>query len=334
MIPMGKIKRGLNTNERLENALKMFKDIESCIQDILAEPEGIKGKAMTTICQEHGIDYLNLRKILSLSSFQNIYTDKVITADEIELPEMDPWEKLFRAVFGINKSEPIELPVDIKESIQYVMNQCLTDREQKILNARFGLIEEFDGDPTPMTLEDVGEKMSVTRDRIRQIEAKAIRKLRHPEKSKLLRDGMIKTKELEAIKEMTLKRAKEESEKRLKEYEVEVENKNYNIDGVDIPDLIIALKQRNIAELDLTVRTFNALLRHNIRTIYDLVVIEDYEFRRRIRNLGKVSQKEVIEKLNQYLCKFNTTRDELRELLGVDDESDKIINHYHGDWTE
>ena len=50
---MGKIKRELNTNERLENALKMFNDIESCIQDILAEPEGIKGKAMTTICQEH-----------------------------------------------------------------------------------------------------------------------------------------------------------------------------------------------------------------------------------------------------------------------------------------
>ena len=34
------------------------------------------------------------------------------------------------------------------------------------------------------------------------------------------------------------------------------------------------------------------------------------------------------------ISKFNTTRDELRELLGVDDESDKIINHYHGDWTE
>jgi RNA polymerase primary sigma factor len=60
----------------------------------------------------------------------------------------------------------------------------LTDRERKVLILRFGL----DADATPRTLEEVGKRFDVTRERIRQIEAKALRKLRHPSRSKKLRD--------------------------------------------------------------------------------------------------------------------------------------------------
>lgn len=322
MIPMGKIKRELNTNERLENALKMFNDIESCIQDILAEPEGIKGKAMTTICQEHGIDYLNLRKILSLSSFQNIYTDKVITADEIELPEMDPWEKLFRVVFGINKSEPIELPVDIEESIQYVMNQCLTDREQKILNARFGLIEEFDGDPTPMILEDVGEKMSVTRGRIRQIEAKAIRKLRHPSRAKILRDGLTKFKETEAVKLAEIEMERAEAKKRVEEFKKQLEERRQNVDGMS--ELVEVLKEDKLDALNLPVRAYNALIRtRKIKTVYDVVTTPDSELVR-IRNLGRHSYHIIKTSLNEYLNEFGVTLSDVRTSLGVKIEDSEI----------
>lgn len=59
----------------------------------------------------------------------------------------------------------------------------LTDREQKVLRLRFGL-----DDGKPCTLEEVGKKFNVTRERIRQIEAKALRKLRHPSRSKKLKD--------------------------------------------------------------------------------------------------------------------------------------------------
>lgn len=323
MIPMGKIKRELNTNERLENALKIFKDIESCIQDILEEPEGIKGKAMTTICQEHGIDYLNLRKILSLSSFQNIYIDKVITADEIELPEMDPWEKLFRAVFGINKLEPIELPVDIKESTQYVMNQCLTDREQKILNARFGFIEEFDGDPTPMILEDVGEKMSVTRNRIRQIEAKAIRKLRHPSRAKILRDGLIKFKETEAIKEAEIEMEKAEAKKRVEEFKKQLEERRQNVDGMS--ELVEVLKEDKLDALNLPVRAYNAIRRTGRNTVYDVVTTPDSELVR-IRNLGRCSYHILKTALNEYLDKFGVTLSDVRNYLGVKIDDTEIYD--------
>ena len=59
----------------------------------------------------------------------------------------------------------------------------LTEREQKVLKLRFGL-----EDGRPRTLEEVGREFNVTRERIRQIEAKALRKLRHPSRSKKLKD--------------------------------------------------------------------------------------------------------------------------------------------------
>ncbi len=61
--------------------------------------------------------------------------------------------------------------------------RTLTPREEQVLKLRFGL-----EDGRPRTLEEVGKEFNITRERIRQIEAKALRKLRHPSRSKLLRD--------------------------------------------------------------------------------------------------------------------------------------------------
>lgn len=72
----------------------------------------------------------------------------------------------------------------LKEQLEEVMN-TLTPREAKVLKLRFGL-----EDGKSRTLEEVGREFNVTRERIRQIEAKALRKLRHPSRSKKLRDYM------------------------------------------------------------------------------------------------------------------------------------------------
>ena len=84
--------------------------------------------------------------------------------------------------------EDVPAPADaaafsmLKEQIVEVLD-TLTDREQKVLRLRFGL-----DDGRTRTLEEVGKEFDVTRERIRQIEAKALRKLRHPSRSKKLKD--------------------------------------------------------------------------------------------------------------------------------------------------
>ena len=70
----------------------------------------------------------------------------------------------------------------LKEQLEEVLS-TLTDREQKVLTLRFGL-----EDGRARTLEEVGKEFNVTRERIRQIEAKALRKLRHPSRSRKLKD--------------------------------------------------------------------------------------------------------------------------------------------------
>jgi RNA polymerase primary sigma factor len=70
----------------------------------------------------------------------------------------------------------------LREQLDEVL-ETLTDREQKVLRLRFGL-----DDGRARTLEEVGQKFGVTRERIRQIEAKTLRKLRHPSRSKKLKD--------------------------------------------------------------------------------------------------------------------------------------------------
>jgi len=71
---------------------------------------------------------------------------------------------------------------NLREKIDEVLTD-LSDQEQQVLRMRFGL-----DDDTPKTLEEIGKVFGVTRERIRQIEAKALRKLRHPSRSKKLRD--------------------------------------------------------------------------------------------------------------------------------------------------
>ena len=70
----------------------------------------------------------------------------------------------------------------LKEQVMDVLSS-LTPRERKVLELRFGL-----EDGRSRTLEEVGREFNVTRERIRQIEAKALRKLRHPTRSKKLKD--------------------------------------------------------------------------------------------------------------------------------------------------
>lgn len=88
------------------------------------------------------------------------------------------------------EDESIRSPIEVatqnllKEQLMAIID-TLTPREQKVIRLRYGL-----DDSHPRTLEEVGREFNVTRERIRQIEAKALRKLRHPNRSKKLADFM------------------------------------------------------------------------------------------------------------------------------------------------
>ncbi len=87
------------------------------------------------------------------------------------------------SVFRGSRPSPPDtvIHINLKEQIEEAL-KSLTDREGRVLKMRFGL-----GDGNEHTLEEVGQQFKVTRERIRQIEAKALRKLKHPSRSRKLK---------------------------------------------------------------------------------------------------------------------------------------------------
>ncbi len=167
----------------------------------------IADQARTIRIPVHMVETINkVKKVSSLLLHKNGHEP---TADEISVELEMPVDKV-REIMRVAQ-EPVSLetpigeeedshlgdfipdedapvPADaashtlLKEQLENVL-QSLTSREEKVLRLRFGL-----EDGRPRTLEEVGREFNVTRERIRQIEAKALRKLRHPSRSKKLKD--------------------------------------------------------------------------------------------------------------------------------------------------
>jgi RNA polymerase primary sigma factor len=95
--------------------------------------------------------------------------------------EEDSYLRDFIEDKGISSPLDVAIQDDMKKLID-IMLSSLTPKEEKIIRRRFGI-----GEDLPRTLEEVGLEFDVTRERVRQIEAKAIRKLRHPSRSRWLR---------------------------------------------------------------------------------------------------------------------------------------------------
>jgi len=126
------------------------------------------------LAREMGVSREKVREIMKIAQ-------KPIS---LETPIGEEEDSRLRDFLEDQTGEP---PVDaasnllLKEHLQSVLHTLL-DRERKVLELRFGL-----ADGHPRTLEEVGKQFNVTRERIRQIEAKALRKLRHPSRSKKLK---------------------------------------------------------------------------------------------------------------------------------------------------
>ena len=127
------------------------------------------------IAEEMGLPIEKVRDILKIAQEPVSLETPIGEEEDSHLGDFIPDE---------DASEPSEAAsfTLLKEQLMEVLS-TLTPREQKVLELRFGIT-----DGRTRTLEEVGKEFNVTRERIRQIEAKALRKLRHPSRSKKLRD--------------------------------------------------------------------------------------------------------------------------------------------------
>ena len=127
------------------------------------------------IAEEMGLSMDKVRDILKIAQEPVSLETPIGEEEDSHLADFIPDE---------DASEPAEAAsfTLLKEQLMEVLS-TLTPREEKVLRLRFGL-----EDGRTRTLEEVGKEFNVTRERIRQIEAKALRKLRHPSRSKKLRD--------------------------------------------------------------------------------------------------------------------------------------------------
>jgi RNA polymerase primary sigma factor len=156
----------------IETINKMLRVTRQLAQELGREPTPAEvGRRM-------GLSPLKIRYILKIAQ-KTASLEKPIGEDE------DSYLGDF--IEDINQPSPYDVASKgfLKKDIEEVL-RSLSEREAEVLKMRFGLLGE-----KPATLEEVGKRFGVTRERIRQIEAKAIKRLRHPSKRKKLQDYLV-----------------------------------------------------------------------------------------------------------------------------------------------
>jgi RNA polymerase primary sigma factor len=148
----------------IETISKFFKTLNSLGRELGRDP------TREEIARTMGISVSQVRKILRIAQHPVSLEAPVGGEGDSHLGD-------FVEDSGVRSPVEAALDLDLREQTALVL-QSLTPREEEIVRMRFGI-----GDGTERTLEEVGRRFSVTRERIRQIECKALRKLRHPSQS-------------------------------------------------------------------------------------------------------------------------------------------------------
>ncbi len=152
----------------IETINKMIKITRTMVQELGREP------TPEEIAKEMGMPLDKVKKVLRITK-EPVSLETPIGDDE------DSHLGDFIEDKTVLAPHEAAIKKDLAEQIEKAL-ATLTEREQKVLRMRFGIGEKYDH-----TLEEVGQDFNVTRERIRQIEAKALRKLKHPNRSKILK---------------------------------------------------------------------------------------------------------------------------------------------------
>jgi RNA polymerase primary sigma factor len=152
----------------IETINKLIRTSRALVQEIGREP------TPEEIAKKMGIPVIKVRKVLKIAQ-EPISLETPIGEEE------DSHLGDFIEDRGVTSPVDAVIQLNLKEQTQKVL-KTLSPREEMVLKMRFGV-----GDGSEHTLEEVGQSFAVTRERIRQIESKALRKLRHPSRSQRLR---------------------------------------------------------------------------------------------------------------------------------------------------
>ena len=174
---------------------------------LLAAMEGMGYKSVAEFSRNQGLNGIKVREIFSgkippldregnpkeltkeILEILNLTIEKAFTEKQLKGFKKHTFEvkieeeKLLQIISPAKNQEIKVIEQEVKSKLSEILS-TLTPREEKILRMRFGI-----GMNTDHTLEEVGRKFFVTRDRIRQIEARALRKLKHPSRSKQLMEA-------------------------------------------------------------------------------------------------------------------------------------------------
>ena len=174
---------------------------------LLAAMEGLGYKSVAEFSRNQGLNSNKVREIFSgkippldregnpkeltkeILEILNLTIEKAFTEKQLKGFKKHTFEvkieeeKLLQIISPAKNQEIKVIEQEVKSKLSEILS-TLTPREEKILRMRFGI-----GMNTDHTLEEVGRKFFVTRDRIRQIEARALRKLKHPSRSKQLMEA-------------------------------------------------------------------------------------------------------------------------------------------------
>lgn len=178
---------------------------------------------------------------------------------------------------------PTDLPDDITLVLEYIIQKTLTEREGRVIDMRYKRY---------MTMAAIGEEYGLRAERIRQIEAKAVRKLRHPSRSRYILMGM--EGYINYLRDTAV-------DERLREYKKEIvtlEKKIAELTDTEYEEEKNELENAPLAELDLSVRTFNILYRAGYSTVKELLDA-DAEKIVSLPNLGLKNFSDLIDVLSE-----------------------------------
>ena len=152
----------------IETINKLVRTSRALVQEIGREP------TPEEIAKKMGIPVMKVRKVLKIAQEPISLETPIGEEEDSHLGDF---------IEDRNVTSPVDavIQLNLKEQTQKVL-KTLSPREEMVLKMRFGV-----GDGSEHTLEEVGQSFAVTRERIRQIESKALRKLRHPSRSQRLR---------------------------------------------------------------------------------------------------------------------------------------------------